>query len=91
MSDATLARRVIGLVEKLQSFIPLLAYQAGLSGWHYGLSWLIRLAYQAGLSRLAYQAGLSSWLIRLADQAGLSLAYHSLFLNKLHLTLIINP
>ena len=55
MSDATLARRVIGLVEKLQSFIPLLAYQAGLSGW---------------LIKLAYQAGLSGWLIRLADQAG---------------------
>ena len=53
MSDATLARRVIGLVEKLQSFIPLLAYQgwlklayqAGLSGWL--IKWLIKLAYQA--------------------------------------------
>ena len=45
MSDATLARRVIGLVEKLQSFIPLLAYQAGLSGSSGGLSgWLINLS-----------------------------------------------
>ena len=66
MSDATLARRVIGLVEKLQSFIPLLAYQAGLSGW---------------LIKLAYQAGLSSCEVFPLD--------HSLFLNKLHLTLII--
>ena len=47
MSDVTLARRVIGLVEKLQSFIPLLAYQAGLSGWLIKAGLSIKLAYQA--------------------------------------------